>query len=186
MKKGIFGTDLNKPVNELVNDVRNALTKARGMISDIQHGYPGYKERLDPTHGLLTSGIIVLHREIEDIIKHQIRCDDEGKGKSIPFNSRGLGLDTCPGCFVCGGETAMLTNISSFVRSKEDGEEIVSWFEHGAYLDYRENEPNWIQVKIGACTAHRENINRLNESNPMHNVLRKCDVIEAMKEGKQC
>ena len=184
MNKGIYGTDLDKPVNELVNDVRQILIKARGIISDIQHIGPGYKEKLDPIHGLITSGIVVLHHEIEAFIKHQIKCDDAERGISLSFRSRGIGSDTCPGCFVCGGESTLMSNISAFVKSKEEGEEIVSWFAYGARLDYRENEPNWIQVKIGVCATHRKNLERLHVSNPNHGVLRKLDVIEAMED--QC
>lgn len=45
-------------------------------------------------------------------------------------------------------------DLSGFVRSKEAGERIVSMIEKiikkkpESWLDYRENEPNWIQVKI--------------------------------------
>ena len=76
----------------------------------------------------------------------------------IEFKSRGIGLDTTPGCFICGGEKRLLNNISAFVLTKEDGELAVSWFEQGARLDYREREPNWIQVKIGACDQHLPNL----------------------------
>ncbi len=47
-----------------------------------------------------------------------------------------------------------MANIAAFVTSKEEGEEVVRWFGDGAYLDFRPSEPNWIQVKIGACEKH--------------------------------
>ena len=59
----------------------------------------------------------------------------------------------------------MIDNISGFVYSKESGERIVDGMFNnvGAWLDYREREPNWIQVKIGACPEHLENLKKLNE-----------------------
>ena len=52
-------------------------------------------------------------------------------------------------------------NIAAFVASKDAGERIVAMFERGAWLDYREYEPNWIQVKIGACDKHKQNLELL-------------------------
>lgn len=78
------------------------------------------------------------------------------------FNSRGLGLDHTPGCFVCGGDHDLYHNISGFVNTKSDGEHVVAMFQHGARLDYREYEPHWIQVKIGACEQHIPQLKELN------------------------
>jgi hypothetical protein len=78
------------------------------------------------------------------------------------FRSRGIGLDSCL-CFVCGtndrtgegveGHT-MLHNIAAFVACRESGERVVAMFQQGAKLDYREYEPDYVQVKIGACDKH--------------------------------
>ena len=51
-------------------------------------------------------------------------------------------------------------DFASFVRTREDGEEIKNIIPH-SYLDYRPQEPNWIQVKIGGCDKHREELQRL-------------------------
>ena len=75
-----------------------------------------------------------------------------------------IGLDMTPGCFVCGEGVDSKNyhkNISGFVTSKESGERVVGMFEHGARLDYREREPNWIQVKIGSCDTHAENLSNM-------------------------
>jgi hypothetical protein len=58
----------------------------------------------------------------------------------------------------------LLDNIAVFVDSKEDGEYIVAeMFDNkGARVDFREQEPEWIQVKIGACPEHLENLKKLN------------------------
>ena len=82
------------------------------------------------------------------------------------FSSRGIGYDTCA-CFICGatdrtGEGyTFVNNIAAFVRTKEAGQRVVAMFKRGARLDYRAFEPNWIQVKIGACDKHLVNLQLL-------------------------
>ncbi len=77
------------------------------------------------------------------------------------FNSRGIGLDWIPGCFVCGGKKDLHPNIAAFVKTKEAGERVVKLFTTGVFLDYRSQEPTWIQVKIGACEKHKPNLEAL-------------------------
>lgn len=77
------------------------------------------------------------------------------------FGSRGIGMDYAPGCFVCGGGNSMYNNIAAFVHGKAAGERVVAMFSQGARLDYRESEPDRVQVKIGACVEHRTNLERL-------------------------
>ncbi len=52
----IYGTDVTKPVPELIEDWRDQLTHIRGQISDVQH-LVGFKETFDPVSGLITCGI---------------------------------------------------------------------------------------------------------------------------------
>jgi len=93
-----------------------------------------------------------------------IRPDVRPDGGGDFFNSRGIGIDTTPGCFCCGGEKKYYNNIAAFVESKQAGERIVEFFGgFGAWLDYREYEPDWIQVKIGACDEHLPNLKKLAE-----------------------
>ena len=72
---------------------------------------------------------------------------------------RGRGLNWGK-CFVCGHDPKRATaDFASFVKSKEEGEAIIALFAAiGAHarLDYREHEPNWVQVKIMACKQHAE------------------------------
>lgn len=89
------------------------------------------------------------------------REDKRPEGGGEFFSPRGIGLDTTPGCFVCGGPQAMLNNIAAFVRTKTAGERVVAMFEKGAWLDYRPSEPDWVQVKIGACDPHLPKLERL-------------------------
>jgi hypothetical protein len=84
--------------------------------------------------------------------------------KSHKYYVRGIGLDRIPsGCFCCGkSEKHYINNISGFVENREEGQAITDFFgEHGARLDYRDWEPNWIQVKIGSCDEHLPNLRHL-------------------------
>jgi len=56
-------------------------------------------------------------------------------------------------------------NISGFVGFKESGERVVAMFGElgGAWLDYREYEPTWIQVKILCCKEQVHCLEKLHE-----------------------
>lgn len=79
------------------------------------------------------------------------------------FRPREIGSGVTPGCFVCGGPERLYTDMAGFVQCKDAGERVVKLFEHGAWLDYREYEPDRVQVKIGACDTHVPNLKRLYE-----------------------
>ena len=181
----IYGTDFAKPLSQLIEDVRKELTQARGHLHDIEFGYPGWKERVDHVSGLLTCGLVALHVSRQEIIQFEIAQDDKIRGRSLKFNPRGIGLDICQCCFVCGAmkrapdTNSYLNNISAFVASKEEGTEIVNWFGRGANLDFRENEPNWIQVKVGACNDHMPNLKKLNEATAKYGLIRQVDITES-------
>lgn len=77
------------------------------------------------------------------IPKHKYKAPDvrpEGDGEY--WSPRGIGYD-----------------LAGFVKSKEAGERIVAMFEKAlgkkpeTWLDYREREPNWIQVKVHGSEA---------------------------------
>lgn len=70
------------------------------------------------------------------------------------FRPRGLGTDWTPGCFVCGGAEGLYGNVAAFVQCREAGERVVAMFGAGVRLDYRQYEPDRVQVKVGACAAH--------------------------------
>ena len=184
-KNPLYGTDLNKKASQVVGDLRNKFTETRNMLSDIQSGFPGVKEHLDPLEGLLTCGISYLFHHIEDLKKIEIEKDDRERGKSLSFRSRGIGSDTCS-CFVCGEPPpkVFFSNISAFVKTKEEGEEIKSWFNGQAWLDYRPSEPNWIQLKIGACEKHLPNLEALDKIVSQYYVIRKIDIEEVLKLDK--
>lgn len=58
--------------------------------------------------------------------------------------------------------------VFGFVSSKPGGERVVAMFRvhhlGSARLDYRDWEPHYIQVKVGACNAHLPNLEALEES----------------------
>lgn len=107
----------------------------------------------------LGSGNDVFYPELRKHPRHGIpahgRPDIRPEAGGEFFSSRGIGLDVTPGCFVCGGTQGMRSNIAAFVRCKDSGKRVVEMFGgKGARLDYREYEPDYVQVKVGACDAH--------------------------------
>ena len=164
----IYKTDFSKPLSEIIEGLRQQMVQTRCQIHDIGYGYPNWKERVEHVRGLLTCGIVALAYSKEEIMQYERQQEDELNGKSLAFSVRGIGLDSCPGCYVCQAtkrhpeSNSFLNNISAFVKTKEEGEEIVSWFkDKGAWLDYREHEPNRIQLKVGACNFHLPNLKKL-------------------------
>lgn len=94
--------------------------------------------------------------------------DKRPEGGGEFFSSRGIGLDSCT-CFVCkthdrdGKGHTMLNNIAAFVQCREAGVRVVAMFPLGARLDYRDFEPDYVQVKVGACDEHLPNLERLDK-----------------------
>lgn len=85
------------------------------------------------------------------------------KKEKVKYGVRGIGSDYCP-CYITGENSDrkhIVNNLSGFVKSKEDGEKIVRMFDGLAFLDYRENEPDWIQVKVGASKKYFTNLEYL-------------------------
>ena len=89
--------------------------------------------------------------------------------------------DNTPGCFVCGGKEGLHDNIAAFVQCKESGQRILNMFSCGARLDYREFEPDRVQVKIGACKKHLENLKKLDDSTKGSGIITEDGIKEAKK-----
>lgn len=92
------------------------------------------------------------------------RPDERPKSGGEFCEPRPVGMDRTPGCFICGGDDDLHHNFAGFVRCKESGERVVTMFEHGVRLDYREHEPDRVQVKIGACREHKPNLEHLQQA----------------------
>lgn len=73
----IYGTDLNRPMSEVINDIRNRMTVLRGQIGDFQFGFPGWSERTQPVEGLLTCGIVALYNVLQELEKFEADARSE-------------------------------------------------------------------------------------------------------------
>lgn len=121
--------------------------------------------------------------------------DEKPEGGGEFFSARGLGMDNSPGCFVCGGEESddprfkyrmvMLSNVAGFVRCKAAGERLVEMFGgKGCWMDYRDFEPDRVQVKIGACEKHKANLEKFARMAEVgERVVTKEIIEEARDEG---
>ncbi len=106
-------------------------------------------------------------RRIKDLIRDMFVDNDvkeEGAKKEVEAYMKKLtpvGIERIKNTLQ---PTKLMTNVSWLVPSKEAGERIVKeMFGNQARLDYREHEPNWIQVKAGACPEHELNLKKLND-----------------------
>ena len=85
---------------------------------------------------------------------------------SLFYNPRGIGSNWIP-CFICGKENEdgrCQSDMAAYVRGKEQGEKVVALFAScglSAKLDFRPSEPDYVQVKVGACQEHEPNLNFL-------------------------
>jgi hypothetical protein len=77
------------------------------------------------------------------------------------FTPRGIGIDGGFPCLVTGVYLDCAANIAAFVVSREAGERVVSMLGGRARLDFREYEPNWLQVKLGVSKGHEAVLQRL-------------------------
>lgn len=87
------------------------------------------------------------------------------------FNSRGIGYD-----------------LAGFVKSKEAGERIIKMTKQllgtrdiKSWLDYREHEPNWIQVKFQKEEFDLELLDSLVREN--NNIITRSILEQSIKEG---
>jgi hypothetical protein len=81
------------------------------------------------------------------------------------YSPRGIGSNWLP-CYICnqGGGDEVQSDMAAFVDSKSAGERVVAIYEElglHATLDFRSHEPNWVQVKVGACDKHLSNLEKL-------------------------
>lgn len=110
------------------------------------------------------------------------------------YSPRGLGLNWLP-CFICGadgqpnehGSTAQ-SDMAAFVRGKEGGEEVVALFESlglNAKLDFRDYEPNRVQVKVGACATHLPNLMLLEHLTYPNKKLTRAKLLNVMPDAPE-
>ncbi len=70
----IYGINLQRPMSEIIAEIRMSLTQARGTISDFQFAFPQWKDRTTPVEGLLTCGIVALYDVIKELEKFEQDC----------------------------------------------------------------------------------------------------------------
>jgi hypothetical protein len=98
-------------------------------------------------------------------------------------------------CFICNPpqvnisgllktpEPDLKMDMAAFVDSKESGERVVDMFRKAglvAKLDFRKFEPNWVQVKVGACEKHEPNLKVLLEETKVRGCIRPA-ILERVK-----
>jgi len=121
--------------------------------------------------------------------------DKKPDGGGEFFYSRGIGMEWELSCFCCGARdyrhrsrdtskpgNGLLNNIAAFVECKAAGERVVAMFQKGARLDYRDYEPDRVQVKIGACNTHLPNLQKLFELVKDDSIITNARISEALRQ----
>lgn len=72
----IYLDGFNKPLSEIVQDIRSDLATARGKLADIGDAFPLWRGRLEDAEGLLTCGVIALHRYMEEMREYEKQWPD--------------------------------------------------------------------------------------------------------------
>lgn len=186
--KSVYDSENDVFLSEALEAARAQIYDARKTLEQARHVH-GWADRFAHVEGLLTCGLVTLSHSKKEIVKFEIKSMDHDRGPSLSFQSRGIGYEAVPGCFVCGSRTrtpeghSALHNIAAFVKSKDDGEIICDWFGNMVRLDYRLHEPNWIQVKVGACDTHRPWLEKLHNVTSRHGVIRQQDIMDIRNES---
>jgi hypothetical protein len=139
--------------------------RARGK-ADGDEGATGQNEPKAPVEHVPTPGRAQLQPHPRRGTPAHGRPDKRPPGGGEYFDSRGLGMDTGPSCFVCGEDRSggYSPNISGYVQCKEAGERVVAMFGgKGARLDFRKREPDYVQVKVVSCKPHTPCLEKLHE-----------------------
>jgi hypothetical protein len=100
------------------------------------------------------------------------------------YHPRGIGSNWLP-CYICnqGGKDKVQSDMSAFVSDKSAGERVVVMYEElGLYakLDFRPSEPNWVQVKVGACNKHLPNLEKLTETCSKDNKISPFKIAQSL------
>jgi hypothetical protein len=96
------------------------------------------------------------------------------------WGARGIGSEWNLPCLVTGEyeECKLLSNISGFVTSKEEGLRVVHMLFGGrAQLDFRPSYPDRIQVKVGVKVEHIDVLDRLMDANFLQSGIFTCRTV---------
>jgi hypothetical protein len=80
----------------------------------------------------------------------------------VAWSSRGVGCDSTPGCFVCGGRDGLYSNICAWIH-KTDEQRALDCFARGARMGYYHGDMAVPQIKVGACARHLKALEHLSE-----------------------
>lgn len=73
--KPLYGTDITRPLPELIESIRAQIVQTRGQLDDISY-HIGWKETLDNVTGLLTCGLVTLAWVKDEVVKSQTKQDE--------------------------------------------------------------------------------------------------------------
>ena len=76
--RAIWGTDFNKPLSQLIEDIRREITHVRGRLTDITHGYDcsDLYQSIKDVEGLMTCALVTLHHTMEERKKHEVMMEE--------------------------------------------------------------------------------------------------------------
>ena len=86
------------------------------------------------------------------------------------------------GVHYSGGYHSVQPDMSAYVDDKKSGESVVAMFkaeDSKAFLDFRPSEPDYVQVKVGACETHLPNLVELQRLASAHNTITPKIIREA-------
>lgn len=76
----IYGTDLSVPYSETVEGLRSKICNIRGQLYDIGYADNIWKSRLQHIEGLLTCGLVCLHRVVEEMREYEAKWPRSPQG----------------------------------------------------------------------------------------------------------
>lgn len=73
----IYGTDLSRPLSEVIESARNDIVRVRGKLSDVGFAFSGWADRLKSVEGLLTCGLVALYETVREMKEHEAKYPKE-------------------------------------------------------------------------------------------------------------
>lgn len=166
-----------------IEKLRDALCNARSLASKMRYKHKIFSQQLEDFEGLLTVGIRAGASLKRDVVEWEDKCFEEKEGKSYAFTSRGIGYESCNGCFVCGCRSEAHNNIAAYVKSREEASDIVEWFNYFAKIDWR---GTWGYVKVAVCDQHIPYLQQLHDLTSNRNFrIRKSYIDDILNDFGQ-
>lgn len=91
----LTGIDLSRPLDFVIADVRREMVAVRSKLNDISSGFTGWADQVREIEGLLTCGLIAMHRLQEQAKEHrqlwERRDQEQPEATSVPRHDGGGG-----------------------------------------------------------------------------------------------